>query len=140
VPTRGPNVDSRGAGADALPLVHDDAPGVPLGQMEGNGETCDPGADDCDVAGQGLGLRADGELHADIRRRNCDAAVERSGAFEALDEVCPLLLGDAVQAERQPNGVEDADVGAHRIGRVDLPANLDAHRLEWRLLGSGNDL
>jgi hypothetical protein len=47
-------LNSRGAGADALALVHDDASGSSLGEMERNRQTRDSGPDDRDVAGQGI--------------------------------------------------------------------------------------
>ena len=46
---------SRGSGTDPVPFVYDDAPDVALREMERNGEACDAGADDCDVAGQRKG-------------------------------------------------------------------------------------
>src|ERR1700675_3330744 len=58
-----------------------------------------------------LTSRADRDLHPNIGRRNCDAAVERSPTFEALDELRSLLFGDAVQLERELHGVEYVDIG-----------------------------
>ena len=43
----------------------------------------------------------DGYVHPHIRRRNCDAAVERSPALEFVDEQRALRFGDAVQRESQ---------------------------------------
>ena len=54
------------------------------------------------------------------RRRNCDAAVERSSALEARDELLRLVPGDAFELEPEPDAVEDGQVRADRVPRLDL--------------------
>src|SRR5262245_39360645 len=74
----------------------------------------------------GVGLNLDADFHFHIRRRNCDAAVERSSALEAFDEVAALRLGNAGQLKPEVNEVEDREVAAHRIRAVDGALDLDA--------------
>jgi hypothetical protein len=50
----------------------------------------------------GAALRVDRDFYSNIWRRNCDAAVQRSPGFEALDEMRRLVIGDAREAEGQP--------------------------------------
>src|SRR3981081_704286 len=50
--------------------------------------------------------------------RNCDRAVERSTALEAVDQVLALRLGDAGQLEIDARRVEQVDVGADRRAGV----------------------
>jgi len=66
-------------------------------------------------------LRENHDFHPNVGRRNCDAAVERSPALEALDDPGGLVLGDAFEAEPEPDRVEDAEILSNRICRVDLP-------------------
>ena len=50
--THAARLHSGGSGADPVPFVNHDAPDVVFREVERNGEACDAGADDCDVAGQ----------------------------------------------------------------------------------------
>src|SRR5215813_6416108 len=84
------------------------------------------------------GFGADLDLH--VRRRNCDAAVERSPAFEALDEVAALRLRDTLETEAQADRVEHREIAPYRIAAVDRPLDLDVHRPRCDLLFLADDL
>ena len=66
------------------------------------------------------------EFDLDVWGRNCDRAVEWSTAFEGVEQLPSLLLGDAFHPEAQAHGVEERDVRAGRPGTVHRAGDLAA--------------
>src|ERR1700693_3267685 len=66
------------------------------------------------------------DLDLNVRGRNCDRSVERSPALEGFDELLALARGDAGEVKSQPNGIEEGDVRANRVGPVHHACDRDA--------------
>jgi len=80
------------------------------------------------------------ELDLDIWGRNCDRSIERSPAFESLDELAALLVGYTLEGKVQLYRVEECHVRSNRLVGIEHPANGGSHRLEWYLLCPGQHL
>src|SRR5439155_4260788 len=66
--------------------------------------------------------------------------VDRSPALEGLDQLPPLLFGDAFHAEIQAHGVEQGDIRAHRVGAVDDAADIRRDAVQRNRLRLGQHL
>ena len=87
-----------------------------------------------------LSLIFNDEFDLHIWGRNCDRAVQRSPALEGLDQLPPLLFGDAFHAEIQAHGVEQGDIRAHRVGAVDDAADIRRDAVQRNRLRLGQHL
>ena len=70
-------------------------------------------------------LAFDLEFDLHIRGRNCNRTVKRSPALKRLDKLTALLARNAFHQKVQAHGVEDCDIGAHRLGAIKHTLNID---------------
>src|SRR5690349_24958824 len=61
------------------------------------------------------GLRLGRHVDSDIRRRNCDAAVKRSPAFEAVDEIVRLRAAHTANGEVDLDRIEQRKILPNRL-------------------------
>jgi hypothetical protein len=76
----------------------------------------------------------DARVDSYVRRRNCDAAIERSPSLEALDEVSRLLGCHAPDVKVQVDGIEDGQVLPYRSAAVHGRGDLNRNRSRRELL------
>lgn len=81
-----------------------------------------------------------GDFHADVGRRDRDAAVQRSATLETLDEQVPLSRRHALELEPQPDPVEDAQIGPHWPVRVELARDHGPNAHRRHALAAGEHL
>lgn len=80
----------------------------------------------------GIGLLSvlDRVLHVNIRGRDRDRAVQRSPALEGLHQLAGAFVAGSLQAKLQANGIEQRDIGTHRLRTVHCSLDLDGNGLQ----------